>query len=64
MPVGLPTSTLIEASNFLNAHGRGKTISDLKAELEKAMEEGRAELDTLTKRLIADGLASWSGGRA
>ncbi|MGZ5810624.1 MAG: heat-inducible transcriptional repressor HrcA [Xanthobacteraceae bacterium] len=62
VPVGLPTSTLIEASNFLNAHGRGKTISDLKGDLEKAMEEGRAELDTLTKRLIEDGLASWSGG--
>jgi heat-inducible transcriptional repressor len=62
VPVGLPTSSLIEASNFLNAHGRGKTISELKADLEKALEAGRAELDTLTQRLIADGLASWSGG--
>jgi heat-inducible transcriptional repressor len=62
VPVGLPTGTLIEASNFLNAHGRGKTIADLRTELEKAMEAGRAELDMLTQRLIADGLASWSGG--
>ena len=62
VPVGLPTSSLIEAANFLNAHARGKTLSELRTELEKAMESGRAELDTLTQRLIADGLASWSGG--
>jgi heat-inducible transcriptional repressor len=62
VPVGLPTGTLVEASNFLNAHGRGKTIAELMLQLENAMEEGRAELDTLTKRLIAEGLASWSGG--
>ena len=62
VPVGLPTSSLIEAANFLNAHARGKTLSELRTELEKAMESGRAELDTLTQRLISDGLASWSGG--
>jgi heat-inducible transcriptional repressor len=62
VPVGLPTATLMEASNFLNAHGRGKTITELRTELETAMEAGRAELDTLTQRLIAEGLASWSGG--
>ena len=62
VPVGLPTSALIEASNFLNAHGRGKTIPEFKSDLEKALEAGRAELDTLTQKLIADGLASWSGG--
>ena len=62
VPVGLPTSSLIEATNFLNAHARGKTLSELKTELEKAMETGRAELDALTQRLIAEGLASWSGG--
>jgi heat-inducible transcriptional repressor len=62
VPVGLPTAALTEASNFLNAHARGKTLEEVRADLEKAMEAGRAELDELTKRLIADGLASWSGG--
>jgi heat-inducible transcriptional repressor len=59
---GLPTSALIEASNFLNAHMRGKTLSEAKIDLERALEAARAEIDGLTQRLIADGLASWSGG--
>jgi heat-inducible transcriptional repressor len=62
LPVGLPTSALVEASNFLNTHVRGKTLAEAKADMEKALEAARAELDGLTKRLIADGLASWSGG--
>jgi heat-inducible transcriptional repressor len=62
VPVGLPTSALVEASNFLSAHIRGRTLLEAKDELEKALEAGRAELDELTKKLIADGFASWSGG--
>jgi heat-inducible transcriptional repressor len=64
VPVGLPTSTLIEASNFLNAHIRGRTLVEAKVELEKALEVRRRELDELTQRIIADGLASWSGGES
>jgi heat-inducible transcriptional repressor len=59
---GLPTSALSEASNFLNARIRGKTLADAKAELERALEADRAELDQLTQRVIEAGLASWSGG--
>jgi heat-inducible transcriptional repressor len=59
---GLPTSALSEASNFLNARIRGKTLADAKAELERALEAGKAELDQLTQKVIEAGLASWSGG--
>jgi len=31
-------------------------------DLERTLERARAEIDELTQRLIADGLASWSGG--
>jgi heat-inducible transcriptional repressor len=62
VPVGLPTSALGEASNFLNTHARGKTLDEARTDLEKALETARAELNELTQRLIADGLASWSGG--
>jgi heat-inducible transcriptional repressor len=62
LPVGLPTSVLTEATNFLNAHIRGKTLTEAKAELETALEAGRAELDQLTQKIVAAGLASWSGG--
>jgi heat-inducible transcriptional repressor len=62
VPLGLPTSALAEASNFLNTHARGKTLAEARVDLEKALEAARAELDGLTQRLISEGLASWSGG--
>ena len=64
VPPGLPTSSLIEAANFLNARIRGKTLADLQVEIEKAVAEGQAELDQLTQKIIATGLASWSGGES
>src|SRR2546422_7059573 len=36
VPAGLPASSLTEASNFLNAHVRGRTLAEAKTELEKA----------------------------
>ena len=62
VPAGLPTSSLVEAANFLNSRIRGKTLADLRAEIEGAVAEGQAELDQLTQKVIATGLASWSGG--
>jgi heat-inducible transcriptional repressor len=62
VPVGLPTSALTEASNFLNAHIRGRTIAEARGELERALQARQAELDELTQRIVANGLASWSGG--
>jgi heat-inducible transcriptional repressor len=62
VPAGLPTSSLVEAGNFLNARLRGKTLAELRGEIEKAVVEGEAELDQLTQKIIATGLASWSGG--
>jgi heat-inducible transcriptional repressor len=59
---GLPTSALTEAGNFLNARIRGKTLAELRAEIESAATQGQAELDQLTQKIIAAGLASWSGG--
>jgi heat-inducible transcriptional repressor len=62
LPAGLPTSALIEASNFLNAHIRGRTLAEAKSELERTLEASRAEIDQLTQKIIAAGLADWSGG--
>jgi heat-inducible transcriptional repressor len=62
LPLGLPTSALTEATNFLNARIRGKTLADAKTELERALEASQAELDQLTQKVVAAGLASWSGG--
>jgi heat-inducible transcriptional repressor len=64
VPSGLPTSALTEAGNFLNARIRGRTLVEARTELEKALEESRAELDLLTQKIISAGLASWSGGES
>jgi heat-inducible transcriptional repressor len=60
--VGLPTSALTEAANFLNARIRGHTLEEVRAETEHTLNEAQAELDQLTKKIVAEGLASWSGG--
>jgi len=62
IPVGLPTSALIEATNFLNARIRGRTLAEVRTEIERRLKEGQAELDQLTQKIVAAGLASWSGG--
>jgi heat-inducible transcriptional repressor len=64
VPAGLPASALTEASNFLNAHVRGRTLAEAKTELEQALAAGEAELDALTQKIVAAGLASWSGGES
>ena len=62
IPIGLPTSALTEAANFLNARIRGRTLAEVRAEIEQRLKEGQAELDELTQKIVAAGLASWSGG--
>ncbi len=64
VPAGLPPSALTEAANFLNAHLRGKTLNELRSEIENALVKGQAELDQLTQKVISTGLASWSGGES
>lgn len=61
VPLGLPSSSLVEASNYLNARVRGKTLQELRIDAQRAMEAGRAELDAITARVIDSGLASWAG---
>jgi heat-inducible transcriptional repressor len=62
VPLGLPTSALTEAGNFLNARIRGHTLHEVKAEIERTLKESEAHLDQLTQKIVAAGLASWSGG--
>jgi heat-inducible transcriptional repressor len=60
-PPGMPASALAEASNFLNARVRGRTLSEAKSEIEAARRNARQELDDIAARLVEAGLASWSG---
>jgi len=59
-PLGLPPSALIEASNYLSAKLQGRTLETAKSEILKDIEEQRAELDSLTAGIVAEGLATLS----
>jgi heat-inducible transcriptional repressor len=60
VPRGLPTSALTEASNYLNAHIRGRTLAEARAELERFSAERRKEIDAISDSVISAGLATWS----
>jgi heat-inducible transcriptional repressor len=61
IPIGLPSSALVEATNYLNARIQGRTLADLQALMSAALEAGRQELDSLTAQVVSSGLASWGG---
>ena len=66
-PPGLPVSALWEASNYLGARLRGRTLDDARAEVLTELESERTALDALTAKIVADGLATItqpSGGSA
>jgi heat-inducible transcriptional repressor len=60
VPQGLPPSALIEASNYLSERLQGRTLEAAKNEILREIEQQRAELDELTARVVAEGLATLS----
>ena len=61
-PPGVTPSALAEASNFLNARMRGRTLAESRVEVGGELERARRELDAVSARLVEDGLAAWAGG--
>lgn len=57
-PPGLPPSVFSEASNYLNARLRGRSLDCARDEIFKELETERAELDVLTAKIVAEGLAT------
>jgi heat-inducible transcriptional repressor len=64
LPAGITVSQLHEASNFLNAHIRGRTLAEARAGISRLKEETRAALDSLSQDLVERGLALWAGGES
>jgi heat-inducible transcriptional repressor len=60
-PPGLPASALAEATNFLNARFKGKTLAEARTEAGAALARDRAALDQAAAKLIESGLVEWSG---
>jgi len=57
----VPPSSLNAAMNWLNAHIEGRTLSEIRREVEAIEAQQRSELDALTRQVIAEGIASWAG---
>ncbi|MFT4090616.1 MAG: heat-inducible transcriptional repressor HrcA [Asticcacaulis sp.] len=61
LQAGVTPSVLMEASNYLNARLRGRTLSEAGRELRTELEQERRQLDQTAAQLIEAGLAVWSG---
>ena len=61
MPAGTPPSVLEEATNYLNARIRGRTLGEAREAIQTELERDRAQLDDLASRMVEAGLATWSG---
>ncbi|ENZ83475.1 MULTISPECIES: heat-inducible transcriptional repressor HrcA [Caulobacter] len=61
-PPGVTPSALTEASNFLNARLRGRTLAEARVEMDGELAVARRQLDEAAARLVEEGLAAWSGG--
>jgi heat-inducible transcriptional repressor len=59
---GMTPSVLSEASNYLNTHLKGRTLSEARLELKSELDSERRKLDEAAATLIENGLAMWSGG--
>jgi heat-inducible transcriptional repressor len=60
VPMGLPPSSLVEASNYLSSRLVGRTLQEAAAEVERDLREQRAMIDELTSRVVESGLATWA----
>jgi heat-inducible transcriptional repressor len=60
VPVGMPTSTLVEAGNYLTTRLAGRSFEEACRLIRTEIEERRTQLDELSQRLVASGLATWA----
>lgn len=61
IPRDLPQGALVAAGNYLNARMRGRTLNEVRLDIERSRQAVEAELDQLTARVVDAGLASWAG---
>ncbi len=61
LPLGMPPSSLIEATNYLNARLVGRSLKDAREAVTREIDDGRAQIDRMTSELVSRGLATWAG---
>ncbi|UCH74988.1 MAG: heat-inducible transcriptional repressor HrcA [Rhodospirillales bacterium] len=60
LPLGMPASSLVEASNFMAAKLVGRTLQEARAEILAEIKNHRGAIDGLTTKVVEAGLATWS----
>ena len=63
LPLGLPTSALMHASNYMNARLVGKTLQEATSVIALELSAHQAELDQLTAKVVKSGIAIWAGSK-
>ena len=58
-PSGQTPSSMREAANFLNALIEGRTLSQVRRDVQVEIDKRRQEIDTLASDMIESGLAAW-----
>ncbi len=61
LPREVTASTLVEATNYLNARLVGRTLDEARNKILGEIDNQRTQLDALTGKVVAAGLATWSG---
>ncbi|WP_312166097.1 heat-inducible transcriptional repressor HrcA [Phenylobacterium sp.] len=62
LAAGVTPSSLQEASNFMNARLRGRTLGEAGLEIRRELDDARRQLNETAARLVEDGMAAWGGG--
>lgn len=61
LPLGIMPSALVEASNYMNYHLIGKTLSESRTHMESELQNDKMNLDVLSTKVVSDGIGVWSG---
>ena len=57
------SSSLQEATNYMNHYYRGKSITEINTHLLQDLAQHSSKIDSLSSQLVANGIAAWSDGK-
>ncbi|NVO55931.1 heat-inducible transcriptional repressor HrcA [Rhodobacteraceae bacterium B1Z28] len=60
-PPGQTPSSMREAANFLNALIEGRTLSEVRRQMQTQIAARRQEIDALAREMVESGMAAWDG---
>lgn len=64
LPLGMPASSLVEASNFVASKLVGRTLDEARTEILTEIRSQKSRLNELTGKVVEAGLATWSDDSA